>query len=80
MVDHLVLPVDQDRDLFAVPTEPAKAAFGSRLQVKAQARGVGLALDRVQASTKARESAPGGPRLRRPDWPTGRPGSPASGP
>ncbi len=47
VVDHLVLPVDQGRDPLAVPNQPTLVAFGSRLQVKAQARGVGLALDRV---------------------------------
>ena len=35
VVDDLVLPLDQDRDLLAVPTEPAQVSFGSLLQVKA---------------------------------------------
>src|SRR6266849_2303350 len=60
VVDHLVLPVDQGRDLLAVPTEPALVALRSRLQLEAQPRGVGLALDGVQASSfAAKEHAPG---------------------
>ena len=58
VVDRLVLPVNQDRDLLAVPTEPAQVAFGSLLQVKAQPRSVGLALDRVQAATFAAKAHP----------------------
>jgi hypothetical protein len=73
-MDHFVLPVDQGRDLLAVPTEPPLLAMRTRLQVKAQARGVGLALDLCC------ESAPALPRLHRPDWLIGRPDSPASGP
>ena len=60
VVDHLVLPVDQDRDLLAVPTEPALVAVRTLLQVKAQPRGVGLALDRVQAATFAAKAHPAG--------------------
>jgi hypothetical protein len=60
VVDHLVLPVDQGRDPLAVPTEPALGAVRSRLQVEAQARGVGLALHRVQASTLAAKAHPAG--------------------
>ncbi|HEX6480167.1 MAG TPA: hypothetical protein VF043_15105 [Ktedonobacteraceae bacterium] len=59
-MDHLVLPVDQGRDLLAVPTEPPLGAVRTRLQMKAQARGVGLALDRVQASTFAAKAHPSG--------------------
>ena len=58
VVDHFVLPIDQGRDLLAVPTEPALLAIRTRLQVKAQARGVGLALDRVQAPTFAAKAHP----------------------
>jgi hypothetical protein len=58
VVDDFVLPVDQGRDLLAVPTEPALVAVCTRLQLKAQARGVGLAFDRVQASTFAAKAHP----------------------
>jgi len=60
VVDHLVLPVDQGRDPLAVPTEPALGAVRTRLQVKAQSRGVGLAFHRVQASTFAAKAHPAG--------------------
>lgn|GEM_PF-2609322 len=53
VVDHFVFPLDQGRDLVAVPTEPALVALRTRLQVKAQSRGVGLALDSVQTSSFA---------------------------
>ena len=55
VVDHLVLPVDQDREMFVIPTEPAQAAFGTLLQVKAQSRGVGLALDRIKPRSLLRK-------------------------
>ena len=80
VVDHFVLPVDQRGKLLVVPTQPPLVAIGPRLQVKAQARGVGLPLHRIQPSTKARESARGGPGPRTPDWPPGRRGSRASAP
>ena len=60
VVDHLILPVDQSRNLFAVPTEPALVAVRTHLQVKAQPRAVGLALDRVQTSSCAAKAHPAG--------------------
>ncbi len=60
VVDDFVLPVDQSWDPLAVPTEPALVAFRSGLQMEAQPRGIGLALDRVQASSLAAKAhAPG---------------------
>jgi hypothetical protein len=56
MVDDFVLPVDQGGDLLAVPAQPALVPFRCRLQMEAQARGVGLALHRVQASSLAAEA------------------------
>src|SRR5260370_4273566 len=53
MADDYVLPVDQGRDLLAVPAQPALVALRSRLQMEAQPRGVGLTLDGVQASSLA---------------------------
>ncbi len=53
MVDDFVFPVDQRRDLLTIPTKPALVAFRSRLQMETQARGVGLALDRVQPTSLA---------------------------
>jgi hypothetical protein len=53
VVDHLVAPIDQEWELLAVPTQPPLIAFDSCLQMNAQPRGVGLALDRVQAPALA---------------------------
>src|SRR5260370_40794398 len=53
MVDGFVWPVDQGWDLLAVLAEPALGTFHCRLQVEAQPRGVGLALDRVEPTSLA---------------------------
>ena len=58
VVDHFVFPLDQGRDLVAVPTEPALVAVRTRLHEKAQPRAVGLPLDRVQTSTFATKAHP----------------------